>query len=92
MKKSQHKKINSYIYSYNSQGYYDTMDAGTHYKDGYISVQARADDVINVAGHRIAASSLEEVCKESFMDISCTELVLKVIICHDVKCWYCLIA
>ena len=46
------------------------MDAGTHYNDGYISVQARADDVINVAGHRIAASSLEEVCKESIiMDI-----------------------
>ena len=43
------------------------MDAGTHYNDGYISVQARADDVINVAGHRIAASSLEEVCKESII-------------------------
>ncbi len=37
------------------------MDAGTYFKDDYISIQARADDVINVAGHRIAASSLEEV-------------------------------
>ena len=37
------------------------MDAGVCYADDYISVQSRADDVINVAGHRIAASSIEEV-------------------------------
>lgn len=37
------------------------MDAG--YKDeyGYIYVTARDDDVINVAGHRISISALEDV-------------------------------
>ncbi|XP_026470660.1 acyl-CoA synthetase short-chain family member 3, mitochondrial-like [Ctenocephalides felis] len=42
-------------------GYYDTMDAG--YKDefGYVYVTARDDDVINVAGHRLSTSGLEDV-------------------------------
>lgn len=37
------------------------MDAG--YKDeyGYVYVTARDDDVINVAGHRISTSALEDV-------------------------------
>lgn len=37
------------------------MDAG--YKDeyGYIYVTARDDDVINVAGHRLSTSALEDV-------------------------------
>ncbi len=42
-------------------GYYDTMDAGTKDADGYIRVMARDDDVINVAGHRLSTSALEEV-------------------------------
>lgn len=43
------------------QGYYDTMDVG--YKDefGYVYVMARDDDVINVAGHRLSTSALEDV-------------------------------
>lgn len=41
-------------------GYYDTMDAGYKDESGYIFVTARDDDVINVAGHRIATSSLED--------------------------------
>lgn len=43
------------------QGYYDAMDAG--YKDeyGYVYVTARDDDIINVAGHRISTSALEDV-------------------------------
>lgn len=43
------------------QDYYDTMDVG--YKDefGYIYVMARDDDVINVAGHRLSTSALEDV-------------------------------
>lgn len=44
---------------FNSQGYYDTMDAGYKDENGYIFVTARDDDVINVAGHRISTSSLE---------------------------------
>lgn len=36
------------------------MDAGYQDSDGYIYVTSRADDVINVAGHRISTSSLED--------------------------------
>lgn len=36
------------------------MDAGYRSKDGYIFVTARDDDVINVAGHRLSTSSLED--------------------------------
>lgn len=43
-----------------NQGYYDTMDAGYKDEKGYIYVTARDDDVINVAGHRISTSSLED--------------------------------
>lgn len=41
-------------------GYYDTMDAGVKDENGYIKVLAREDDVINVAGHRLSTSALEE--------------------------------
>ena len=30
-------------------------------EEGYISVMARTDDVINVAGHRLSTGQLEEV-------------------------------
>lgn len=36
------------------------MDAGYKDENGYIFVTARADDIINVAGHRISTSSLED--------------------------------
>lgn len=42
------------------KGFYDTMDAGYKDKAGYVFVTARDDDVINVAGHRISTSSLED--------------------------------
>ncbi|CAG9859590.1 unnamed protein product [Phyllotreta striolata] len=42
-------------------GYYDTMDAGYVDKDGLIYVTARADDVINVAGHRLSTLALENI-------------------------------
>lgn len=42
------------------KGYYDTMDAGYKDENGYIYVTARDDDIINVAGHRISTSSLED--------------------------------
>ncbi|XP_005178117.2 acyl-CoA synthetase short-chain family member 3, mitochondrial [Musca domestica] len=41
-------------------GYYDTMDAGYKDENGYIFVTARADDIINVAGHRISTLALED--------------------------------
>jgi propionyl-CoA synthetase len=43
------------------QDFYDTMDVGYKCKDGYVTVLSRADDVINVAGHRISAGAIEEV-------------------------------
>ena len=36
------------------------MDAGYKDENGYIFVTARADDIINVAGHRISTLSLED--------------------------------
>lgn len=36
------------------------MDAGYVDENGYIFVTARDDDVINVAGHRISTSSIED--------------------------------
>lgn len=48
------------MFLFNSKGYYDTMDAGYKDEKGYIYVTARDDDVINVAGHRISTSSLED--------------------------------
>lgn len=41
-------------------GFYDTADVGFKTKDGFITVSARADDVINVAGHRLSSSGIEE--------------------------------
>jgi len=42
-------------------GYFDTGDAGTVDRDGFLSVMSRADDIINVAGHRLSTGTLEEV-------------------------------
>ena len=42
-------------------GYYQTGDAGFIDEDGYISIMARTDDIINVAGHRLSTGGMEEV-------------------------------
>ena len=42
-------------------GYYETGDAGIKDEDGYVSIMARTDDVINVAGHRLSTGGMEEV-------------------------------
>ncbi|XP_075228259.1 acyl-CoA synthetase short-chain family member 3, mitochondrial isoform X2 [Lycorma delicatula] len=49
------------VYFSRFPGYYDTMDAGYRDEFGYIYVTARDDDVINVAGHRLSTSALEDV-------------------------------
>ena len=49
------------------QGYYDTYDAGYIDEAGYVSVLARDDDVINVAGHRISTAALEEASQVSHL-------------------------
>ncbi|KAJ2302871.1 hypothetical protein IWW55_003211 [Coemansia sp. RSA 2706] len=45
-------------------GYYDTGDTGTIDSEGYVHILSRADDIINVAAHRISTSSIEEVVVE----------------------------
>jgi propionyl-CoA synthetase len=52
-----------YVLSYLTRfpGYYETGDAGVIDEDGYISIMARTDDVINVAGHRLSTGAMEEV-------------------------------
>ncbi|WP_040168512.1 AMP-binding protein [Microbacterium gorillae] len=41
-------------------GYYATGDSGYVDEDGYVFVMGRADDVINVAGHRLSTGSMEQ--------------------------------
>ncbi|HPZ25680.1 MAG TPA: propionyl-CoA synthetase, partial [Kaistella sp.] len=55
--------------SYLSQfpGYYFSGDGAIKDEDGYVFVTGRVDDVINVAGHRLSTSEMEEVvssCKD----------------------------
>jgi propionyl-CoA synthetase len=38
----------------------DTGDAGMIDSDGYVSIMARSDDIINVAAHRLSTGSLEQ--------------------------------
>lgn len=52
-----------YLKSY--PGYYDTADVGFKCENDYLTVLSRADDVINVAGHRISCSAIEEVKKKN---------------------------
>ncbi len=49
--------------SYLSQfpGYYFSGDGAIQDEDGYIFITGRVDDVINVAGHRLSTSEMEEV-------------------------------
>jgi len=42
-------------------GYYQTADAGFIDADGYVSIMARTDDIINVAGHRLSTGGMEEI-------------------------------
>ncbi|XP_069698687.1 acyl-CoA synthetase short-chain family member 3, mitochondrial isoform X3 [Periplaneta americana] len=49
------------VYFSKYPGFYDTMDAGFIDDQGYVYVMARDDDVINVAGHRLSTSALEDV-------------------------------
>ncbi len=50
---------NSYLSQY--PGYYFSGDGAIKDEDGYIFVTGRVDDVINVAGHRLSTSEMEEV-------------------------------
>ncbi|MCB0553731.1 MAG: propionyl-CoA synthetase [Phaeodactylibacter sp.] len=51
--------ISSYLSAY--PGYYFTGDGGYKDEDGYVFITGRIDDIINVAGHRLSTSAMEEV-------------------------------
>jgi len=51
--------IESYLSQY--EGYYMASDGGYRDEDGYFFITGRIDDVINVAGHRLSTSDIEEV-------------------------------
>ena len=53
-------RTNAMLLTPKPQGYYDTSDAGYIDEAGYVSVMARDDDVINVAGHRLSTAAMEE--------------------------------
>ena len=42
-------------------GYYLAGDGGYKDEDGYVFITGRIDDVINVAGHRLSTSDMEEI-------------------------------
>jgi len=50
---------NTYFHEF--PGFYDTADVGHIDSKKFVTVLSRADDVINVAGHRLSCSALEEV-------------------------------
>lgn len=51
--------VDAYLERYD--GYYLSGDAGYVDEDGFVFVMTRIDDVINVAGHRLSSSAIEEV-------------------------------
>lgn len=54
------------LYFTSYPGYYDTADVGYKCENGFLTVLSRADDVINVAGHRLSSSAIEEVIEEFY--------------------------
>lgn len=50
---------NSYLSQFD--GYYFSGDGAIKDEDGYLFITGRVDDVINVAGHRLSTSEMEEV-------------------------------
>lgn len=51
--------INSYLSQY--KGYYFSGDGAVKDEDGYLFITGRVDDVINVAGHRLSTTEMEEI-------------------------------
>ncbi|CAF0793176.1 unnamed protein product [Rotaria sordida] len=58
-------------------GYYDTTDVGIRTEDGFIETSSRADDVLNVAGHRLSSGHIEEAIIESGKVSECAVIGLK---------------
>ncbi|XP_028410533.1 acyl-CoA synthetase short-chain family member 3, mitochondrial-like isoform X2 [Dendronephthya gigantea] len=56
--KNDERFVESYFKKY--PGHYDSMDEGVMDSNGCVSIMTRADDVINVAGHRLSTKGIEE--------------------------------
>jgi len=54
----------TYYEQFDNHNYFNTGDYAIMDKDGYYYVLGRADEVINVAGHRLGTRELEEVINE----------------------------
>ncbi|VDP90876.1 unnamed protein product [Echinostoma caproni] len=61
--------------------HYDTMDLGYRDINGYLYILSRADDVINVSGHRLSTSALEEACLAVDSVVDCAVIAVP----HTVK-------
>ncbi|XP_030756892.1 acyl-CoA synthetase short-chain family member 3, mitochondrial isoform X3 [Sitophilus oryzae] len=57
--KADEKFVKTYFTKYS--GFYDTMDAGYIDENGLVYITARADDIINVAGHRLSTLAIEDI-------------------------------
>ncbi len=66
----------SYLAEY--PGYYFSGDGGFKDEEGYIFITGRMDDVINVAGHRLSTSDMEEIVASHPSVNECA-----VVGCHD---------
>jgi len=60
------KRDDAFIEKYleETPGYYTSGDSGVMDENGYLSIMARVDDVINMAAHRISTGRLEEVVND----------------------------
>lgn len=72
--KADDRFVKTYFTKY--PGYYDSSDDGVMDDGGFVSIMARTDDVINVAGHRISTKSLEEgmIRLDFVIDAACVGL------------------
>lgn len=72
--KADDRFVKTYFTKY--PGYYDSSDDGVMDEDGFVSIMARSDDVINVAGHRISTKALEEgmIRLDFVVDAACVGL------------------
>lgn len=68
--------ISSYLTEF--PGYYFSGDGGYRDDDGYIYITGRMDDVINVAGHRLSTSEMEEIVAGHYAVAECA-----VVGCYD---------
>jgi len=68
--------VSSYLTEF--PGYYFSGDGGYRDDDGYIYITGRMDDVINVAGHRLSTSEMEEIVASHYAVAECA-----VVGCHD---------